>query len=384
MVDQQTLGRQVPVPSLLPAVLDDEELVAVDVALQEQGLVGIFILLVPDGQGVIGSGIGNDVVDPTHEVLLIGRVAYGGIGVVGIATGVHDVPVAHAVVAAVVRVVEVGQTQAVTELVAEGADTVDGRTVVVAAVHLVEHGEVVHIGAAAIGSEGAVTTQTIVGGRLEIPVAGPDGAGSRVRGLSLADTGVDDDDHVAEVVAVGIKTVERYAVGSSHLAGFGHHRAQTLVVTARVIAAVVLAVLGQRVDAEDLKVGVVLPVGLISEILLNARVAGQHGLDDLLAGILELLVLVLDEDDGHLACTIGRHIRVGVAATDAQFALTSHTGELLDGHRQVGTLGSDKGLLGGGALVHTMGANGGQSRQRRGVVEVAVVATSYRQPVTGQ
>ena len=248
-------------------------------------------------------------------MFLIGRIAHGSISIVGVATGVHDVPIAHAVVAAIVRVVEVGQTQAVAELVAESADTVDGAAVVVATVYLVEHREIVHIGAAAVRTESAAATQAVVGGRLEIPVTGPDGAGDGVRGLCLAHTGIDNDDHVAVVVVVSIKGAERHTIGSSHLAGLGHHRTQTLVIAARVIATVVLAVLAQGIDTKYLKVGVVFAVGLILEVLLYAGVARQHGTDDLLAGIFELLVLVLDQDDGHLAVSLCRHVRVGIAAT---------------------------------------------------------------------
>ena len=381
MVDQQALGGQIAVPSLLAAVLDDEELVAVDVTLQEQGFVGLLILLVPDGQGVIGAGVGDDIVNPSHEVLLVGRIAHGRVGVVGIAAGVHDVPVAHAVVAAIVRVIEVGQTQAVAELVAEGANAVDGPAVVAAAMHLVEHGKSVHIGPAAVGTEGAIAAHAIVVGRREGPVTGPDGIGNGVRGLCLAHTGIDDDHHVAVVVIVGIKGAERHTVGSGHLAGLGHHRAQTLVIAAR-IAAVILAVLGQCVDAKDLKVGVIFAVRLVLEVLLHACVARQHGFDDLFTGVAELLVLVLHQDDGHLARSLGRHARLGIAAAHTKPWRGAMTGlKAVLGHRQVAALGLDKGRLAGGAVLDLVGAYGGQSRQRRGVVVVAIVTQCDHQAV---
>jgi hypothetical protein len=57
--------------------------------------------------------------------------------------------------------------------VAECTNTVDGAAIVVTAMHLVKHGKGVHIGAAAVGTEGTVAAQTIVRGRLESPATSP-------------------------------------------------------------------------------------------------------------------------------------------------------------------------------------------------------------------
>ena len=135
------------------------------------------LLLVEHGQGVIGSRQGLDVVDPAHEDLLIGGIARRREAVIVVAAHAHNVPVAHAIVVAVARVIEVGQSQAVAKLVGKRADAVDGLAVVVAAVQLVEHGKRVDIGVTAVGTEGSVAAIVIVGSGIQRPVAGPDGLG---------------------------------------------------------------------------------------------------------------------------------------------------------------------------------------------------------------
>ena len=243
MGNHDAFARGIAVPTLFLAVLENEELVAVQVARDAQGFVGRGALLVPHGQGVVGAGIGGDQLNPTHEILLVGRVARRREAVVVVAAHAHDVPVAQAVVVAVARVVEVGQSQAVAELVGKRADAVDGGTVIVAAIQLVEHGKVIHNGVAAAGTEGTIAARAVIVCRRQAPVAGPNGLGMDPRSLGLAHAGIDDDDHVAVVVVVGVIGRECHTVGCRQLAGLGHQPSQPLVIVVALVTAVVLAVL---------------------------------------------------------------------------------------------------------------------------------------------
>ena len=200
------------------------------------------------------------------------------------------------------------------KLVDEGADAVDGLAVIVAAVQLVEHGKVVDVRVANIGTEGAIAAARVVLGGIQRPVAGPDGLGVVTRCLGLAHTGKDDDHHVAVVVVVGVVGLERHAVGSCQLAGLGNQPADALVLGAGGATAVVLAVLGQAIDAIHVKHGLVHAVGLVVEVLAHALVAREHRFDDLIGGVIELLVLKLHQDDGNAAFAQGGHIGGGIAA----------------------------------------------------------------------
>ena len=204
------------------------------------------------------------------------------------------------------------------------------------------------------------------------------------RCLGLAHTGKDDDDHVAVVVIVGVVGLERHTVGSCQLAGFGHQPADALVLGAGGAAAVILAVLGQAIDAIHVKHGLVHAVGLVVEVLAHALVAREHRFDDLIGGVIELLVLKLHQDDGNAAFAQGGHIGGGIAARGTQFALG--IGHLVGFvcHAQVAALGGDKSFLGSRALLGIVGTHGRESRQRRDVVEVAVSAALDSQAVGGE
>ena len=201
--------------------------------------------------------------------------------------------------------------------------------------------------------------------------------------MGLAHAGINHDDHVTEVVTVGVIGLERHAVGRGHLAGLGHHRPQPLVRTVDV-AAVILAVLGQSVDAINLKIGLIQAVGLVAEVLAHALVTREHRLDNLLAGIVKLLVLELHQDDGDAALAHCGNARLGIAAAHTQPVLPAREPVGLVLQRQITALSVDKGGLGRRALSGLMGAHGCQARQRRGVVEVAVGATGHGQAVAGE
>ena len=126
----------------------------------------------------------------------------------------------------------------------KSTDTIDGHAIIVAAVQLIEHSKVIYQGVAIVRAESTCAAHVIVSGRRQVPVAGPNGLGMVPRCLSLAHTGIDDDDHVAVVVIVGVIGLKRNTVGCGQLAGLGYHRAQTHIIGVALVSSVILTVLG--------------------------------------------------------------------------------------------------------------------------------------------
>ena len=86
----------------------------------------------------------------------------------------------------------------------EGADTINGPAVVIAAVQLVENGKMVDVRVSRTGTEGTIAASIIILSGIQRPVTGPDGLRVVNLGLSLSYPGKDDDDHITKTVAVGI------------------------------------------------------------------------------------------------------------------------------------------------------------------------------------
>ena len=384
MGNHDALAGSIAVPTLFFAVLQDEELVFIEVACDAQGLVGRSIFLVEHGQRVIGAGLWGDVLNPSHEHFLVGRIAWRREAVIVVTSQAHDVPVAHAVVVATSRVVEVRQTQAMAELMRECANAIDDSSIIVAAIQLVEHRKIIHQWISIVGTECTRAAHAIIRGRRQVPVAGPNGLGMVPRSLRLAHTGIDDDHHVAVIVTVGVIGFERYAVGGGQLHGLGDKGTQHLVAVAAAVTTVVLTVLAQRVNAIYLKIWLIQAIGLVTEVLSHALVAREYGIDDFLTGIVELFVFELHQDDGDLARAHSRNARVVIAAAYTQQAFLARrlVGFVL--HRQAAALHVDKCILARRALASLVGTYCRQARHRRGVIKVTVLTTGYRQPVTGE
>ena len=111
---------QAGIPTRLLTVLQEEVLVAVAFVIDDIGIAPRVLqrLHVADALGV--DQLGGCF--PSSHPALIAGVACGLIAVVVVGAAVHEVPVTHALTAAVVGVVEVGIAEAVAELVAHGAD----------------------------------------------------------------------------------------------------------------------------------------------------------------------------------------------------------------------------------------------------------------------
>ena len=147
--------------------------------------------------------------------------------------------------------------------------------------------------------------------------------------------------------------------------------------------AIILAVLAQGIDAIDIKIGVIQPIGLIAEVLTHAFVASEHRFDNTLAGVVELLVLELDQNDGDASLSHGRNGCVGITAAHLERVAARHF-PLFGLHGQAAALGLDKRGLTGSAIVCVVGEYSGQSCYRLLVVETAVGAAFYHQAILGE
>ena len=118
--------------------------------------------------------------------------------------------------------------------------------------------------------------------------------------------------------------------------------------------------------------------------MTHALIAREHGLDNLFTRIGKFLILKFHKDDGNATLAHRRHRSIFITATNTECSLLVRHLEGFVLHRQVTTLGPDKGILGSRALASLMGTNSRQSCQRRGVVEITVITTGYRQAITGE
>ena len=140
MQHHDALGRQESVPAGLDTVFQQIILIGVGIVGHLHGCAAVGV---ERCHAVVGVFLGINQVHPAHEMALIGSVTCRTVTVVQVAAVVHDVPVAHAVGITAVSGIEIGQAQAVTELVAEGAHAVNPCTGVVTAFQLVEHSKLV-------------------------------------------------------------------------------------------------------------------------------------------------------------------------------------------------------------------------------------------------
>ena len=115
---------------------------------------------------------------PTCHPPLVGSVTSRLVAVAIVGTAVHQIPIAHALTATVVGVVEVGIAQAMAELMTHRTDAID----VSASVEF----STTSISVDFHSVEGLCTTAiAITGCRREFPLMGPDGCGGTAIGFSL-------------------------------------------------------------------------------------------------------------------------------------------------------------------------------------------------------
>ena len=200
MQHQDTLTGEEFVPSGLDTIFQQVVLIGVGVIGDLDGIAAIGIQRL-EHIFCVFHGIGK--IHPTHEVALIGSVACRSMGIVQIATVVHDGPIAHAITVAAVSGIEIGQAQTVSELVTEGTNAIDEGTVVIIALQLVKHG--IAVDRHPVELEGTRHAAAPIIGLLHVPLAGPHALGDGVVGLSLAHTGIeyhDDIDHAVAIVVI--------------------------------------------------------------------------------------------------------------------------------------------------------------------------------------
>ena len=222
MVDHNARSRDILVPTFLLTVLDEIVLIATAGVghLVDFATLGCS-LQVLDAAGKSFREVNG--VNPSADHLLISGVASRTIFVAIVAARAHEVPGTHAIpgvagarVAA--GVIHVGITQAVGELVADGADA-----------HIA-------VGTAQLVGAGvdADILVAILHRRSELPLVGPYGIGAATG--SLATAGIDDIDFLDKAVAIPVVWREIEAIGISLVAGIKYHTAGVLVVATDIAA----------------------------------------------------------------------------------------------------------------------------------------------------
>ena len=247
---------------------------------------------------------------PSHELPFVGRVVAWAVSLVAVAAGVHQVPVVHAV-SHVVGVVEVGQAECVTELVAEHADSVG-----LSFVSLV---------AASIASVFCAVDRSSCAALLR-----PYGVG--VVASVLTFSGINEERHVHRVVVV---VVEGAPVGVHSLGGLNCvavEGGEAGVFRRTVLSVVHIAfVEGHRPDNDELRRE--LSVALVTEIFGDGSMASSLGVVLPVAqSVAELIVKLVDE---HLI--VFRVAFVGVTVAVFESAGEFLVGELNENNWYLGT-----------------------------------------------
>ena len=250
MSDQQSLGRITGIEASLLAVLYHEVLVGMVVVVDDIG-VAMFTHGLQVGHRQAGVTEHDGFLPSAHH-LLVGCITSGKEGRTIVAARAHQVEIAHAEPAAVVGVVEIGESHAVAELMAEASDALDGTIGIdlVAAGVCVDHHAVERNGTA--------------GSFLQCVHVGPDGVGSTAVGLALA--GIEHEHLVHLAVAVPVVVGEVH-FGICLLTGFFDHRFGTHVVALGVVGAIVFLVVAHGVGAHHVEVEFELSGALLLEVV---------------------------------------------------------------------------------------------------------------------
>ena len=231
-----------------------------------------------------------DGCEPAADHLLVAGVACRREAAIVPATVREEVPMSDAVVAGIEGVVEVGQTHAVGELVADGADTLDvptGIDFVGAGVGVDGHAIEMERGTAPTG---------------ERVFVGPDGVGGAA--IAFAQAGIEDEHLIDLAIAVPV-VVGKVDAGVSFPAGFDDHQ-----VGIHVNLAAALAVVGVGTVHTDgthhVEVEFETPSALRQEVVLyralEASLTESNLVEDaqverLVVALLELLVGEVGKDD---------------------------------------------------------------------------------------
>ena len=263
----------------------------------------------------IGGGQLHQIL-PTHERALVGGVVAGGVAIVAVAAGVHDVPVVHAV-GHVAGVVEVGKTHRMAQLMAEHADAV-GLTLV----HLV--------------AAGIAAVLHVVQRAARALLFWPDGIIRPIAVLAL--TGIDEERHVYHAVTVvvevapagvdGLGGCQRMLVEVGHIDVFR---------AGPVLSVIAIAVWnGHRTNHREL--GSELTVALVAEIFFDCAVAARTRVVVRLAvAVAEFVVERIHNCHLGVGVAAVLHFLTGSVRRRAKPALEIAVGELNQNHRNLRT-----------------------------------------------
>ncbi len=234
---------------------------------------------------------------PTAGHALVGGVVGGLEAVAVVGTHIHQVVFLHTVVAAVGGVIHIGETHAVGELMADGADAgylIGVRDLIGAGIH------VDFVAALTVFQAGIIQ-------RIHM---GPNGVLIFAVGLTVA--GIQHEDFLDLLVAIPVVGREVGGVADG-IEGVNNHLLGILVVASAVVGAIVGIFLGKGNGAGDVEAEVKLAVALRAEVVAHAalevafvevKLIGKAVVERLGVGHGELLVAELHEDDESAAAAL--------------------------------------------------------------------------------
>ena len=250
----------------LLSVLHDVVFVFVPLVLEDVGIAAIaYSLQAVDVQVLLYIG---DVVEryPSALVLLIGTVAAGHVAAFVVVAGAHEVEICHTEIGTVRGIVEVGETHAVGELMAERADAAE----VTFAIQLTAAGIDIDI-------YFAQGQHIAIGCISEFVLVRPDGV--VFTAVCLSHAGIEHEHlfHVAIVVPVVFGEVYTFFIVRP-LAGFDNHRSGIDVTPPYLIVSSVIGkFVGKRTDAHHVKVEVEHATALRIEVVAHTALESVLG-----------------------------------------------------------------------------------------------------------
>ena len=309
--DEHAAAWQFSVPSLLLTVFQQIILVRVGFVANHVDLRHVFERL----HGLDGDVLGQfHWLHPSTGKLVETAEARRAETIAIVATPVHERPAAHAEISLIRNVIHVGQAKAVRELMADGADAVDG---VVDA--LVGHGVCV--------DECAIQLQHLAEiAFLQVPFMGPNGG--RIASAGLSPPGIDAHHLVYLAVAIPVIVVEVHQAVHG-LTCRSHHLARAGIVASFIasVLTVVLVIFGHLNRTHHIEDEVELAITLLLEIVVDRAtetalaiscLVADAGIAQRVVGGQELLVGKLHQDDEPFLLTLIVHkVANGIVACSA-------------------------------------------------------------------
>ena len=306
MRNHHALVADIRVPTLSAAVLYHIILVGIKWTLHFHCPVGSDGLAVEHWQAVFCVGLRCNEFNPTEERFFVSIVAHRGVAVIVVAAIVHQAPCAHTVFGTVSGHIEVGQTEAVREFVAECAYAVEHGVGVETPLHLIEYGKLIHCDAVVVLHTGTIAHGCCI---CQSPLARPNSIGHCGSSLRFAHTGKHHHHHIANAIAIVIVVCPiNVGVLFRQIARLSHHLCHALVRTVEIIATIRFTVFAQLIHAKHIKLWFKLAVRLVDKILSGTVGSLVVVIAECVNGVAHLLVGKLHHNDWHPHLAHVRHL----------------------------------------------------------------------------